>query len=99
MFHALVAKLDMDEECHVDSLNEIEEYNKMDVDCFKSDFKKLVILVKPFRLHASTLIKAISLSPEKKIMKETTVTLQHYLGNVLCTYFLKGHSTSGMVEG
>lgn len=62
-------------------------------------------LIRAHRYHAILLTSAITSNPSpwSGVVQDggriLTIQLQHYIGDVLCAYYLMGHSISGIVEG
>jgi hypothetical protein len=74
-------------------------------DRFRAVFQVQQNLVRAHRFHARLLSQAIKSNPgswdglEQEGGRILSVHLQQYIGDVLCAYYLMGHSVSGIVEG
>jgi hypothetical protein len=56
-------------------------------------------LVRSHRLHANLLSQSIYADPDTPNPNRLTVTLEQYMSDVLCAFYLMGHSVAGIVEG
>lgn len=56
-------------------------------------------LVRAHRLHANLLSQAIYADPDTPDPNRLTVTLEQYMSDVLCAFYLMGHSVAGIAEG
>lgn len=83
----------------------LDEINRDDIglqvnsETFQDALDMNTNLVRSHRLHANLLSQAIYANPYTPDPNSLTVTLEQFMSDVLCAYYLMGHSVAGIAEG